>query len=168
MITTSEKATQKSITRPLRSVHHTNFLWASFACYEAVRSTTQRLVAVSGAGLPFLEISATSPRALAVACEWPPSRSRGLKVDAGSLRQFSQRSRRRVESFGQKRRVVAVGRGGDESYGDAASVHRHRALGAPLAPIYWAPTGLFATAFYALVMQQSTAMSESSRPTKRS
>jgi len=33
MITTSEKATQKSITLPTLSVHHTSFfLWASFAC----------------------------------------------------------------------------------------------------------------------------------------
>ena len=60
MITTSEKVTQKSITRPLRSVHHTSFLWA--LCQEPLRSTTHRFVAVNGAGLPFLEISATSPR----------------------------------------------------------------------------------------------------------
>jgi hypothetical protein len=60
MITTSEKATQKSITRPLRSVHHTSFLWA--LCQELVRSTTHRFVAVSGAGLLFSEISAASPR----------------------------------------------------------------------------------------------------------
>ena len=31
MMTTSEKATQKSMTSPRRSVHHTSFLWASFA-----------------------------------------------------------------------------------------------------------------------------------------
>jgi len=43
MITTSEKAIQKSMTRSLRSVHHTNFLWALFQ--EFVRSTTQRFVA---------------------------------------------------------------------------------------------------------------------------
>jgi len=36
MITTSEKATQKSITLPLLSVHHTSFLWA--LCQELVRS----------------------------------------------------------------------------------------------------------------------------------
>jgi len=36
MMTTSEKATQKSMTRPSRSVHHTNFLWA--LCQEFVRS----------------------------------------------------------------------------------------------------------------------------------
>ena len=51
MMTTSEKATQKSTTLPLRSVHHTNFLWA--LCHELVLSTTQRFVAPSGEGLPF-------------------------------------------------------------------------------------------------------------------
>ena len=61
MMTTSEKATQKSITRSRRSVHHTNyFLWALFQ--EFVRSTTQRFVAANGAGLPFLEITASKPR----------------------------------------------------------------------------------------------------------
>jgi hypothetical protein len=42
MITTSQKATQKSITLPTLSVQHTRslFLWASFACHELVRSTT--------------------------------------------------------------------------------------------------------------------------------
>jgi hypothetical protein len=45
MITTSENATQKSITLPIRSVHQTNFLWASFACHALVRSTTHRYVA---------------------------------------------------------------------------------------------------------------------------
>jgi hypothetical protein len=43
MITTSEKATQKSITLPIRSVHQTNFLWA--LCHALVRSTTHRYVA---------------------------------------------------------------------------------------------------------------------------
>jgi hypothetical protein len=60
MMTTSEKATQKSTTLPLFSVHHTSFLWA--LCQELVLSTTQRLVAPSGEGLPFREISASSPR----------------------------------------------------------------------------------------------------------
>jgi hypothetical protein len=58
MMITSQKATQKSITRPRLSVHHTSFLWASFACQELVLSTTQRLVAASGADSPFGEISA--------------------------------------------------------------------------------------------------------------
>ena len=60
MITTSEKATQKSTTLLRRSVHHKSFLWAF--CQELVRSTTQRLVAFRGAGLPLAEISATSLR----------------------------------------------------------------------------------------------------------
>jgi hypothetical protein len=37
-MTTSEKAIQKSMTLPRRSVHHTSFLWA--LCHELVRSTT--------------------------------------------------------------------------------------------------------------------------------
>jgi hypothetical protein len=45
-MTISEKAIQKSMTRPWRSVHHTSFLWA--LCHELVRSTTQRFVACSG------------------------------------------------------------------------------------------------------------------------
>src|SRR5215208_5026687 len=44
---------------PLR-VHHTSFLWALFQ--ELVRSTTQRFVARSGAGLPFSEIMGSRPR----------------------------------------------------------------------------------------------------------
>ena len=60
MMTTSEKATQKSMTRPSLSVHHTSFLWALFQ--ELVRSTTQRFVARSGAGLPFSEIMGSRPR----------------------------------------------------------------------------------------------------------
>jgi predicted butyrate kinase (DUF1464 family) len=62
MMTISEKATQKSMTRPLTLRNQTSFLWA--LCQELVRSTTQRLVAPSGAGLPFSEISASSPRSL--------------------------------------------------------------------------------------------------------
>ncbi len=60
MMTVSEKATQKSMTLSLRSVHHTNFLWAF--CQEFVRSTTQRFVAASGAGLPFSQITGSRPR----------------------------------------------------------------------------------------------------------
>ena len=45
MMTTSEKATQKSTTRPRLSVHHTSFLWA--LCQKLVLSTTQRFVAPS-------------------------------------------------------------------------------------------------------------------------
>jgi hypothetical protein len=59
MITTSENATQKSITLPTRSVHQISFLWA--LCHELVRSTTHRFVAQNGAGLPYPEISHFSP-----------------------------------------------------------------------------------------------------------
>ena len=51
MMTTSEKATQKSTTLPPLSVYHTSFLWA--LRQEPVRSTTHRFVAPSGAGSPF-------------------------------------------------------------------------------------------------------------------
>jgi hypothetical protein len=60
MMIVFEKAIQKSITRPCLSVHHTSFLCAF--CQELVRSTTQRFVAPSGAGLPFWEITPSSPR----------------------------------------------------------------------------------------------------------
>ena len=43
MITTLEKATQKSITFPTLSVHHISFLWA--LCHELLRSRTHRNVA---------------------------------------------------------------------------------------------------------------------------
>src|SRR5215217_177090 len=54
MMIALEKATQKSMTRPSLSVHHTSFLWALL--HELVRSTTHRFVAPNGAGLPFSEI----------------------------------------------------------------------------------------------------------------
>jgi hypothetical protein len=57
MITTFEKAIQKSTTRARLSVHHTSFLWAF--CQEFVRSTIRRPVAFRGAGLSFTEISAS-------------------------------------------------------------------------------------------------------------
>ena len=60
MITTSEGATQKSTILLRRSVHRESFLWAF--CQELVCSTIRRLVAFSGAGLPFAEISAMSFR----------------------------------------------------------------------------------------------------------
>ena len=62
MMIALEKATQKSMTRPSLSVHHTSFLWA--LVQELVRSTTQRFVAPIGAGLPFSEITPTSLRSL--------------------------------------------------------------------------------------------------------
>jgi hypothetical protein len=60
MMTTLENAIQKSITRPRRSVHHISFLWA--LCQEFVFSTTHRKPALSGAGLPFSEITPISSR----------------------------------------------------------------------------------------------------------
>jgi hypothetical protein len=60
MMTTLENAIQKSITRPRRSVHHTSFLWA--LCQEFVLSTTHRNPALSGAGLPFWQITPISSR----------------------------------------------------------------------------------------------------------
>jgi hypothetical protein len=60
MMIAFEKATQKSMTRPRLSVHHTSFLWEF--CQELVRSTTQRLVAPRGAGFPFSEITPIRPR----------------------------------------------------------------------------------------------------------
>jgi hypothetical protein len=107
MMTTSEKATQKSITVPLLSVHHTSFLWASFACQEFVLTTTHRFVAPSGEGLPFLEISAMSPRS--------SSRSRVGIVEplptmhACPLGQSSYRRASVFEGSNQQRRIVAVG-----------------------------------------------------------
>jgi hypothetical protein len=76
MITTFEKAIQKSTTRARRCVHHTSFLWASFAGQEFVRSTIHRPVAFRGAGLPFTEISAIRDREPAASGESPRSRSR--------------------------------------------------------------------------------------------
>ena len=62
MMTTSEKATRKSITRPHLSVHYTSFLRALY--HELARSTARRFPPLSGAGLPFSEISATKRRAV--------------------------------------------------------------------------------------------------------
>ena|SRR5215218_5873677 len=76
MMITSEKVTQKSITRPRLSVHHTSFLWASFACQELVLSTTQRLVAPSGAEALPSERSRRSECALVAAGGYSRSRSR--------------------------------------------------------------------------------------------
>jgi hypothetical protein len=42
------------------------------------------------------------------------------------------------------------------------------AFESPFTPVYWASSRFLPTAFYALVMQPSTATSESSRPMRRS
>jgi hypothetical protein len=62
MMITSENATQKSMTRPTRSVHHASFLCAF--CHALVLSITQRCPACIGAGWPFFAISAVSPSSL--------------------------------------------------------------------------------------------------------
>src|SRR5215217_556135 len=51
IVTTSEKATPESITRPRFSVHHPSFLWT--LCHEFVRSTTRRKPALNGTGSHF-------------------------------------------------------------------------------------------------------------------
>ena len=61
MMITFEKAIQKSITRPFLSVHHTNLLCA-FCQEQFVLSTTQRFVAPSTEGFPFLEMTPISWR----------------------------------------------------------------------------------------------------------
>ena len=71
MMIALEKAIQKSITRPSRSVHQRSFLWA--LVQELVRSMTQRFVAPSGAFLPFSEITPSSPR---------PSKSRRVTFES--------------------------------------------------------------------------------------
>ena len=73
MMITSENAIQKAMTRPRLSVHHTSFLWT--LCQELVRSTIHRLVAATGAGLPFREVSAFRPPARSFSRVGPPSRS---------------------------------------------------------------------------------------------
>jgi hypothetical protein len=60
-VITSDRATQKSMTLPLRSVHHTGFLWASFACQEFVRSMTHRKPTCTAAASA---TAAASPTAL--------------------------------------------------------------------------------------------------------
>lgn len=72
MITTFEKAIQKSTTRARLSVHHTSFLWA-FCQEEFVRSTIHRPVVFRGAGLPFSEISASKTTWLGIRGRWEPS-----------------------------------------------------------------------------------------------
>jgi hypothetical protein len=117
MMITSQKATQKSITRPRLSVHHTSFLWASFACQELVLSTTQRLVAPSGAEALPSERSRRSECALVAAGGYSRSRSRDPQMDAGALGQLSQRLCHCIEGLAQQRRIVAVCRSADGAQG---------------------------------------------------
>src|SRR5687767_13573960 len=50
-----------------------------------------------------------------------------------------------LQSSGQKRRVVAVGRGRDAAKRDATSVDGHRAFEASLSPVHWVLSRTFAT-----------------------
>jgi hypothetical protein len=49
-VTTSEKAIQKSMALPRRSVHHTSFLW--MLCHELVRCTIQLFRSAAGPVCP--------------------------------------------------------------------------------------------------------------------
>jgi hypothetical protein len=109
MMITLEKVTQKSITRARRPVHHTSFLWASFAGQEPVRSTTQRFVACSGAGLPFLRRSREPGYDPSGALEWPPNRSRDRDAPLPALGQPSEFPQS-FQRLSQERRVVMVRR----------------------------------------------------------
>ncbi len=91
-MTTLEKATQKSMTRPSRSVHQRSFLWA--LCQELVRSTIHRIPPLSGAGLPFSEIT--------------PISSRLFRISLGILNSQA-RSRWTLECSGNSPAVSSVG-----------------------------------------------------------
>ena len=59
---------------------------------------------------------------------------------------------------------MAIGWSCYSSERDALCIYDRRAFDALLSPIYRVSARLLAAAFYALVMQQSTATSESCRP----
>src|SRR5215208_1752597 len=155
MMTTSEKATQKSITLPTRSVHHTSFLWA--LCQELVLSTTHRSVAQNGDGLPFLEISASSPRSLRrsrVAFESYP-RSRWTFVPSGNPPRVSATLSRVSGSSGESWRLagaVTVPRGMPFASTAVERLMPRLPLSTGLLPAFSPPQG-------ALVMHPSTATS---------
>src|SRR5215203_3880339 len=164
MMPTSEKATQKSITLPTRSVHHTSFLWA--LCHELVLSTTHRSLAQNGADLPFLEISASSPRSLRrsrVAFESYP-RSRWTFIPSGSPPKVSATVSRVSGSSGESWWLAGAAKVPRGMPSASTIVERLRPClprSTGLLPAFCPPHG-------ALVMQQSTATSESSRPMYRS
>jgi hypothetical protein len=112
MITTSENATQKSMTGPLLSVHHISFFscgLASLATSWCARSHPPRFVAaLSGAGLPFSEISASSPRSFLQTLAGDTRVVAAVEVDARPIRQPSEGLGDRVEGPSQQRRVVAA------------------------------------------------------------
>src|SRR5918993_1198694 len=119
-----EKASQKSMTFPTRSVHHKSFLWA--LDHELVRSTTHRFVAQKGAGLPFPEISYPSPSSLSrsrVSFESYP-RSRWALICSGNSPTISIVSRVSSNS-GESWRF---GRGAIVPRGGALAVFTHQSL----------------------------------------
>src|SRR5215217_7682829 len=135
MITTSEKATQKSTTRPTLSVHHTSFLWA--LCHELVLSDTQRCPACRGAGWPFLAIWAIRPalgdaHALATNRRLGPSGCSPLRADLPPTMRRAPGWEPTAASRG------CFGPGADAPYGDALSVHR---LICVLCPVFPCPPG---------------------------
>src|SRR5687767_13134935 len=90
MMTTSKKASQKSIALPLRP-YTTQASWgASFACHERLLSTTHRLVAQNAIGLPFLEISHYQPPTLQLLAG-EIGVVAGVEVEAPPYGQSSQR-----------------------------------------------------------------------------
>src|SRR5215218_7671180 len=138
MITTLEKATQKSITLPTLSVHHTSFLWA--LCHELalynppIRGPIRRRLAL----LRDLPPKPQLPKALAGQARVVTA----VEVDARLIGQSSQRLGSRLQGGDQKRRVVAVGGGGNGPQRDALGVHRHRALWATFSAVHRASPGL--------------------------
>src|SRR5215208_3252895 len=107
MITTSEKATQKSITRPSLSVHHTSFLWA--LCQEFVLSTTHRKPAVSGGSLALLRDHPHQAPLL----KKPTGDLRvvgTIQMHARSIRQLRKWLQRVEDRLQEEWRVVTVGR----------------------------------------------------------
>ena len=165
-MTTSKKASQKSIVLPLRSVHHTSFLGATFACHERLLSTTHRLVAQNAIGLPFLEISHYQPPTLQLLAG-EIGVVAGVEVEAPPYGQSSQRVSTTPSRVGARRGgswLLAGALGAPKSMPKASTAVERLMSCLPvstgLLPAFSPPQG-------ALLMQQSTATSESSRPTKR-
>ena len=118
-------------------MHQASFLKA--LCQALVRSTTQREVARSGAGLPTLamherhasaiELGAGLGRVVATV-----EVHGGLAGRQGTLGEA-------VQSGRKQRQVVPIGRCLDNTEGNPCSVHENRALGSLLATIDRAPPG---------------------------
>ena len=161
MTITSERATQKSTTLPRRSVHQRSFLWASFACQEEGAFYDPAFGRVQGCGSALLgdlrdepALQQARPSGLRVVA--------AVEVDARALGHHPQRPGG-VQSGTKKGRVVAVAGAVTVPRG----MPRTSTATERLVPRLPRSTGLL-PAFYALVVQQSTANSGSSRPMKRS